>query len=71
MVHIPVLYGVRWLTDGVFPTHGPAKFVPTAIVLAAVLVLSGLTHRLVELPGQTIGRRLVRVLDREFRSARP
>ncbi|WP_082119434.1 acyltransferase family protein [Saccharothrix sp. ST-888] len=69
VVHIPVLHAVTWLIPGdAFPHHGPGKFVPALIFLAAVLLFSHLTYRLVELPGQNLGRRLLKTLN--TRSAR-
>ncbi|MGK4581248.1 acyltransferase family protein [Kitasatospora sp. HPMI-4] len=64
VVHIPVLHAVRWLLpDDAFPHHGPGKFGPSLVFLAAVLLLSHLTYRLVELPGQNLGRRLLKSLN--------
>ncbi|MFB7662457.1 acyltransferase family protein [Kitasatospora sp. NPDC056138] len=64
VVHIPVLHAVdRLIPQDAFPHHGPGRFVPALIFLAAVLLLSDLTHRLVELLGQRLGRRLLKTLD--------
>ncbi|MDH6124219.1 acyltransferase [Kitasatospora sp. GP82] len=70
VVHIPVLHAVRWLIpDGTFPSTGPGRFIPALIFLAAVLLLGHLTYRLVELPGQKLGRRVLKALDRRSAAA--
>ncbi|GAA2230167.1 hypothetical protein GCM10010430_07730 [Kitasatospora cystarginea] len=64
VVHLPVLQAVHWLLpDDAFPHHGPGRFGPALVFLAAVLALSHLTYRLVELPGQNLGRRLLKSLN--------
>ncbi|GAA2130475.1 hypothetical protein GCM10009760_03030 [Kitasatospora kazusensis] len=63
VVHIPILMGVRWLAPAKnFPAHGAGKFIPFLIFLAAVLIVSQLTYRLVELPGQNLGKRITKRL---------
>ncbi|MER5637097.1 acyltransferase [Kitasatospora sp. NPDC002227] len=70
VVHIPVLMGVRWLLPkDAFPAHGIGKFGPAAIFLAAVITISYLTYRLVELPGQNLGRRVAKALQRRTEAA--
>ncbi|MFI6449168.1 acyltransferase family protein [Kitasatospora sp. NPDC050543] len=64
LVHIPVIHAMAWLLkDQQFPKHGFGKFIPTAIFLTSVLVLSYLTHRFLELPGQKLGNRLLKALS--------
>lgn len=61
VVHIPVLMAVRWLVPATdFPAHGIGKFSQAGIFLAAVIGISYLTYRFVELPGQNLGRRLLK-----------
>ncbi|MFF2195020.1 acyltransferase family protein [Streptomyces sp. NPDC058157] len=64
VVHLPVLHGVHWMMQGVeIPKHGPGKFIPALIFLALVLLLSHLTYRMVELPGQRLAKRLLKTLE--------
>ncbi|MFJ6797880.1 acyltransferase family protein [Streptomyces sp. NPDC091268] len=66
VVHVPVLHGVHWwLDDAGLPKHGPGKFIQPLVFLVLVLVLSYLTYRLVELPGQRLGKRVHKALDRK------
>ncbi|MFI6446116.1 acyltransferase family protein [Kitasatospora sp. NPDC050543] len=63
LLHNPVVHAMDWLLEGhPFPRTGPGKFIPTAIFVVVVLALSHLAHRLVELPAQKLGRRVLRAL---------
>ncbi|MFD3873472.1 acyltransferase family protein [Streptomyces sp. NPDC058623] len=65
VTHVPVLHGVRWMVEGMdIPKSGPGKFIPTVIFLALVFLMSHLTYKLVELPGQRLGKRLLTHLAR-------
>jgi peptidoglycan/LPS O-acetylase OafA/YrhL len=65
LIHIPVIWGMWWLIKAdTFPKHGPGKFIPTVIFLAITLTLSYLSYRLIELPGQKLGRRALDALAR-------
>ncbi|MFD3547883.1 acyltransferase family protein [Streptomyces sp. NPDC058655] len=69
VVHVPVLHAVHWLLDDAgLPKTGPGKFIQPLIFMVLVLLLSHLTYRLVELPGQRLGKRVLKALER--RSAR-
>ena len=65
LVHVPVLRGVQWmLTDAHYSLHhhvGPELLCMVGF-LAAVLLLAEALHRLVELPGQRLGRRVLSAL---------
>ncbi|MFB7663596.1 acyltransferase family protein [Kitasatospora sp. NPDC056138] len=69
VVHIPILWGTWWLKDKVisFPATGHGRWLLPAFFLAAVLVASQLTHKLIELPGQRLGKRVATALDRRTR----
>ncbi len=72
VVHIPVLWGIYWLEKNVhFAQHGAGKFVPTLIFLAAVMVFSQLTYSLVEMPGQNLGKKVAKMLDRRLPQTAP
>ncbi|MFH8891600.1 acyltransferase family protein [Streptomyces sp. NPDC017949] len=69
VTHIPVLHGVHWMVEGMdIPKSGPGKFIPSVIFLALVFVMSHLTYKLVELPGQRLGKRLLTKLGRGRRA---
>ncbi|GJF29576.1 hypothetical protein KNE206_22760 [Kitasatospora sp. NE20-6] len=73
IVHIPLMFVVWWALKGYHPAqHGVEKFVPALVFVATVLVVSHLTYRLVELPGQNLGRRLTKAVNRRSAAgARP
>ena len=72
VVHIPVLWSVFWLEKHVhFAQHGAAKFVPALIFLAGVLVFSQLTYKLIEMPGQNLGKKVAKALDRRLPQTGP
>ncbi|MDH6135914.1 peptidoglycan/LPS O-acetylase OafA/YrhL [Kitasatospora sp. MAA4] len=72
VVHIPVLWSVFWLEKYVhFAKHGAAKFVPALIFLAGVLVFSQLTYKLIEMPGQNLGKKVAKMLDRRLPQTGP
>lgn len=67
VVHVPVMFAVWWaLRKHHFPQTGLEQFVPSAVFLSAVVATSYLTYRLVELPGQNLGRRIAKTLDRRL-----
>ena len=67
LLHNPVIHGMNWLLEGhAAPVTVGAKVLRVAAFLAALLVLSFLAHRLVELPGQKLGRLVQRTLDRRL-----
>ncbi|MFD9356325.1 acyltransferase family protein [Streptomyces sp. NPDC060031] len=66
VVHVPVLHGVHWMLDDAgLPETGPGKFIPSLVFMVLVLLLSHLTYRLVELPGQRLGKRVLKALERK------
>ncbi|QMU75951.1 acyltransferase [Streptacidiphilus sp. PB12-B1b] len=63
LLHVPLLHAVQWLlTDiGWAPYRDlPAEFGCTALFLVVLLALANALHRWVELPGQRLGRRLLK-----------
>ncbi|PYC78089.1 acyltransferase [Streptomyces tateyamensis] len=66
VVHIPVLWGTWWFKDKVvhFPTTGAGRWLLPAFFVACVLLVSHLTYKLVEMPGQKLGKRVSKALDR-------
>jgi len=65
LIHIPVIWGMWWLLPVKdFPVHGPGKFIRFGIFLAITLVLSHLSYKLLELPSQNLGRKLLAAMNR-------
>jgi peptidoglycan/LPS O-acetylase OafA/YrhL len=80
LVHTGVLAVMLWLLTGLTPTqiverrYDPGtgtELLWTVAYFAVVFAVSYLTYRLVELPGQALGRRLIDALTRRRRSATP
>ncbi|TQF05071.1 acyltransferase [Kitasatospora acidiphila] len=66
VVHIPILWGTWWFKDKVvhFPTTGAGRWLLPAFFIAMVLIISHLTYKLVEMPGQKLGKKVSKALDR-------
>ncbi|MGC0313537.1 peptidoglycan/LPS O-acetylase OafA/YrhL [Kitasatospora acidiphila] len=66
LVHLPVLWATWWFKDKVvhFPDNGPGRWLLPAFFIAMVLLFSELTYRLVEIPGQKLGKRIAAALNR-------
>jgi peptidoglycan/LPS O-acetylase OafA/YrhL len=63
LLHVPLLHATEWLLQdiGWTPRNSlPAELASMTVFLAVLLPLSYAVHRLVELPGQKLGRRLLR-----------
>lgn len=65
IVHVPVMWTVFWLKDTylTLPAGRRGQQIVVLIELALLLVVSEITYRLVELPGQWLGRRLSGLLQ--------
>jgi peptidoglycan/LPS O-acetylase OafA/YrhL len=66
VVHIPILWFTWWFKDKVvhFPQTGSGRWLLPAFFLAMVLIASQLTYKLVEMPGQKLGKKAVKALER-------
>ncbi|KDN85135.1 acyltransferase family protein [Kitasatospora cheerisanensis] len=66
VVHIPVLWATWWFKDHVvsYPTTGWARWLLPLTFVAAVLLFSQLTYKLIEMPGQKLGKKVAKALDR-------
>ncbi|MER5864340.1 acyltransferase [Kitasatospora sp. NPDC002040] len=63
LIHIPVVNAMHWLLTGVRPAATvPEKVAQVAVFLAVLFLLSHLAYRLVEVPGQKLGRIVLRLL---------
>ncbi|MEU6232630.1 acyltransferase, partial [Kitasatospora sp. NPDC047058] len=67
LLHNPLIHGMEWMLDG----HGPVtgwkdKSLQLAGFTVALLVISYLSYRLVEIPFQNLGRRVMKAVDRRF-----
>ncbi|MEV4560383.1 acyltransferase [Kitasatospora sp. NPDC049285] len=63
LLHNPVIHAMEWLLEDTAPfTSWPDRALQFGGFLAALLVLSWLSHRWVELPFQRLGRRVVKRL---------
>ncbi|MFE7638772.1 acyltransferase family protein [Kitasatospora sp. NPDC057518] len=72
LLHGPLMYFVGWRLQGYPPIVGPTgQAALTLGYLGALVVLSYLSYRLVEIPFQRLGRRVVRALDRRFPAPAP
>ncbi len=73
LVHVPMIAAMAWgFTVFKSRPKGIAEgSVATLLFLAAVIALGYALHRLVELPGQRLGRRVTRRLDRRAATAVP
>ncbi|MFC8719150.1 acyltransferase family protein [Kitasatospora sp. NPDC057198] len=66
VVHIPVLWATWWFKDHLvtYPTTGWGRWLLPLTFVAAVLVASQLTYKLIEMPGQKLGKKVAKALDR-------
>jgi peptidoglycan/LPS O-acetylase OafA/YrhL len=66
VVHVPILWMTWWLKDKVihFPATGWGRWSLPLFFLAAVLVASQLTYKLIEMPGQKLGKKVAKALER-------
>ncbi|MFF2543891.1 acyltransferase family protein [Kitasatospora sp. NPDC058063] len=72
LLHGPLMYFLGWKLRDYPPIVGPkGQAALTLGYLGAVVVLSWLSYRLVEIPFQNLGRRAVRALDRRFPAPAP
>ncbi|MFE4518341.1 acyltransferase family protein [Kitasatospora sp. NPDC056783] len=67
LLHNPVIHAMDWLLEGHEPFESwqgrGAQFVA---FMAALLLISHLSYRLVEIPFQKLGRRVMKAVDRRF-----
>ncbi|GAB1641110.1 acyltransferase family protein [Krasilnikovia sp. MM14-A1259] len=70
LLHVLVLARVVALVPGLATRPVPVRVLVGAAFLLLALGAAGLSHRLVERPGQALGRRLLRALDRASAPAR-
>ncbi|CAM5303068.1 acyltransferase family protein [Streptomyces avidinii] len=65
LLHNPVIHGMNWLLEGRGPIESwTGRLVQFGVVAAALLLLSHLSYRLVELPFQNLGRRVLKAATR-------
>ncbi|MGW3321281.1 acyltransferase family protein [Streptomyces virginiae] len=65
LLHNPLIHGMNWLLEGRAPIESwTGRLVQFSVFMAALLILSRLTYRLVELPFQNLGRRLLKAATR-------
>ncbi|WP_405437008.1 acyltransferase [Streptomyces avidinii] len=65
LLHNPVIHGMKWLLEGRAPFESwTGRFVQFGVFTAVLLLLSYLTYRLVELPFQNLGRRVLKAATR-------
>ncbi|MGW7454264.1 acyltransferase family protein, partial [Streptomyces sp. NPDC054787] len=67
LLHNPVIHAMNWLLEGRAPIESwTGRAVQLSAFTAVLLVLSYLSYRLVELPFQNLGRRVVKAVARRF-----
>ncbi|MGW4384671.1 acyltransferase family protein, partial [Kitasatospora sp. NPDC004531] len=73
VVHIPVLWATWWFKDNLvtYPTTGWGRWLLPITFLAAVLIASQLTYKLIEMPGQKLGKKVAKASERTWTPARP
>ncbi|MBB4925865.1 acyltransferase family protein [Kitasatospora kifunensis] len=66
VVHVPILWATWWFKDKVvhFPSTGFQRWSLPLVFFAAVLVASQLTYKLIEMPGQKLGKKVAKALER-------
>ncbi|WP_329386288.1 acyltransferase [Streptomyces sp. NBC_01351] len=72
LLHNPVIHGMHWMLDGRDPIESRTGQVVLFAGFMAVLVgVSWLSYRLVELPFQNLGRRVLKSVSRRFPQEAP
>ncbi|MFE2324522.1 acyltransferase family protein [Streptomyces sp. NPDC059385] len=67
LLHNPLIHGMNWMLEGRAPIHGWAGRILLLTAFMAVLTLvSWLSYRLVELPFQNLGRRVLKSVARRI-----
>ncbi|MBD0673073.1 acyltransferase family protein [Streptomyces sp. CBMA156] len=70
LLHNPVIHGMEWLLEDRKPFESwQGRSVQFVAFTAALLLLSYLAYRLVEIPFQNLGRKAVKALNRRFPAA--
>ncbi|MFB6825751.1 acyltransferase family protein [Streptomyces virginiae] len=65
LLHNPLIHGMNWLLEGRAPIESwTGRLVQFGVFMAALLILSHLSYRLIELPFQNLGRRLLKAATR-------
>ncbi|MEU6759785.1 acyltransferase family protein, partial [Streptomyces sp. NPDC046685] len=65
LLHNPVIHAMNWLLEGRAPIQSwTGRAVQFSAFMAVLLVLSYLSYRLVELPFQNLGRRVLKAATR-------
>ncbi|MEV7781386.1 acyltransferase [Kitasatospora sp. NPDC088351] len=67
LLHNPLVHGMNWMLEGHAPIVGwKGRTVQFVAFMAVLLILSYLSYRLIEIPFQNLGRRVMKAVNRRF-----